>query len=189
MKGVITHKRINNILGILVILAALYIFVLPFMPGVSWWVKHDAPVVGAKSATVLPVTDSIPAENTLVIPKIDLRTIIHDGNITSLNKGAWHIPGTGEPDLGGNTVLAGHRFTYSGSAIFYNLDKIQKSDMIYIYWEGKRYEYVVEATNVVPPTDTSLVAPTTAPVLTIYTCTPLWSAKDRLVITARLVVE
>lgn len=189
MKRFITHKRINNTLGVLVAAAASYIFLLPYTPEISWWVRHDAPVVGAKAAPVLPPTDPIPAENTLVIPKIDLRTAIHGGSITSLNKGVWHIPGTGEPDLAGNTVLAGHRFTYSGSAIFYNLDKVQKSDMIYVYWEGKRYEYIVEAVNVVPPTDASLVAPTTSPVLTIYTCTPLWSAKDRLVITARMVVE
>lgn len=189
MKGVITHKRINNTLAALVALAALYIFVLPFMPAVSWWVKHDAPLVGAQAPAVLSSTDSIPADNTLVIPKIDLRTGIHGGSITSLNKGAWHIPDSGEPDLGGNTVIAGHRFTYSGSAVFYNLDKVQKSDMVYVYWEGKRYEYIIEAINVVPPTDTSLVAPTHSPILTIYTCTPVWSAKDRLVITARLVVE
>lgn len=82
--------------------------------------------------------------------------------------------------------MAGHRFTYSGKAVFYYLDKVAINDNMTLYWQGKRYDYVVTSVNVVPPTDAKLVAPTDTPTLTIYTCTPLWSAKDRLVITAKL---
>lgn len=185
-----THRLVNNYLAALVVLLAAYIFILPFLPAVTWWVQHDAPVIGTKPATVLAADDPIPAENTLVIPKIGLRTPVHSGpDIASLNKGVWHIPDSSTPDGDGNTVMAGHRFTYGGNAIFYNLDKLTASDTLYVYWQGQRYEYIISAIRVVPPTDTSLVQQTGAPMLTIYTCTPLWSAKDRLVISAQLVME
>lgn len=161
------------------------------MPAVTWWVQHDAPIINASTPqnSVLPANDAVPAENTLVIPSINLRAAIYAGDISNLNKGVWQIPATSHPDKGGNTVLAGHRFTYGGNAVFYNLDKVQKSDRMYVYWEGRRYEYIVSAIAVVPPTDGSLVGKTDTPMLTVYTCTPLWSAKDRLVISAQLVEE
>jgi sortase A len=80
----------------------------------------------------------------------------------------------------------GHRFTYAGPAVFYFLDKIQLKDKIYVDWQQKRYIYEVQNIKEVPPTALSVHAATNKPVLTLYTCTPLLTAKNRLVITSKL---
>lgn len=102
-----------------------------------------------------------------------------------LHYGVWRLPYTSTPDKGGNTVLVGHRFTYTEpQGVFYFLDKIRVGDAITVYWQGKPYEYVVMSTSVVPPTDLAVEAQTTTPRLTLYTCTPLWTAQNRLIVVA-----
>lgn len=178
---------INNVLALTVVVLALYIFVWPFLPALSWWTKYDAPVISHKPVTTVAANQPVPQQNTLIIPSLNMRQEVFDGPTQhTLSKGVWHLPGNSSPNIGGNTIMAAHRFTYSGKATFYYLDKINMSDPITLYWQGKRYDYIVTAINVVPPTNTSLITQTTDPTLTLYTCTPLWSAKDRLVITAKL---
>jgi sortase A len=82
--------------------------------------------------------------------------------------------------------LVGHRFTYAGAAVFYNLDKVKSGDQIIVYWHGKAYEYKVFNISQVSPNKASVEAPTNESILTLYTCTPLLTAKDRLVIQAVL---
>jgi LPXTG-site transpeptidase (sortase) family protein len=103
----------------------------------------------------------------------------------ALHFGVWHLPGTGNPATGGNTVLAGHRFTYHDPAVFYHLDKVKTGDPIIMYWNHKKYTYKVTTILTVPPTEVSVQAPTKEPLLTIYTCTPLWTSKYRLVLQAK----
>ena len=82
-------------------------------------------------------------------------------------------------------MLVGHRFTYDGPATFYSLDKVSIGDNIVVYWSSREYDYRVESIKVVPPTAIEVEAPTKDAQLTIYTCTPLWSAKNRLVIVSK----
>ncbi len=187
MHGIITHRRLNNGLAVVVIVLALYILAWPFLPALTWWTRYEAPVISHKAPTSVAVNAPIPQQNTLVIPVLNMREEVFDGpDQHTLNKGIWHLPDNSTPIIGGNTIMAGHRFTYSGKAVFYYLDKVHTGDEMTLYWQGKRYDYLVTGVNQVPPTDTSLIAQTADPTLTIYTCTPLWSAKDRLVITAKL---
>ena len=170
---------------------ALYIIVSPFLPQFMWWLRHDSPI-----HTVVPGTKKVsdpakmPAETPitgeqLIIPALGMREDIHGGaSVSALRKGVWRLPHSSTPDSGGNTVLVGHRFTYSGQAVFYHLDKVKQGDHISVTWQGKLYNYVVKTIKVVPPTEVSVEANTKEPMLTIYTCTPLLTAKDRLVIQA-----
>jgi sortase A len=128
----------------------------------------------------------MPADNRLVIPKIALDQHIYIGKSQYLvNKGPWARPNTSTPPKGGNTVIVGHRFTYSGPATFYSLDKVAAGDTVVLYWHGKEYDYKVARKEVVPATAIEIERPTKDSQLTLYTCTPLWSAKDRLVIIAK----
>lgn len=184
----VSLRRWNDLLSIVVVALAVYILLWPFLPSLAWWAKYQAPLISHTHSTVLAVTDPTPDFNALVIPKLDMRQQVHDGKTAlTLSKGIWHIPGSSTPDKGGNTVMAGHRFTYSGKAVFYYLDKVAVGDSITTYWGGKRYDYHVSLIKEVSPDDTTLVQPTDNPKLTIYTCTPLWSAKHRLIIQADLV--
>lgn len=114
-----------------------------------------------------------------------LQQPIHEGDKAALNKGVWHTPLSSAPDKGGNVVLTGHRFTYGGPAVFYHLDKVKQGDEIVLYWHKQKYRYQVEQVLVVPPSAAEVIAPTGQPRLTIYTCTPLVTAKNRLVIQAK----
>lgn len=180
-------RRFNAALSLIIVVLALYILIWPLLPSLRWWVRFQAPIVSHVPSISVVQSDPVPAVNTLIIPKLEMREQVFDGpTLHTLSKGVWHLPNSSSPDKDGNTVFAGHRFTYSGKAVFYYLDKVAINDNITLYWQGKRYDYVVTAINIVPPTDGKLIARTDSPTLTVYTCTPLWSAKDRLVITAKL---
>jgi sortase A len=64
------------------------------------------------------------------------------------------------------------------------LDKIASRDRIIIYWKGVEYNYNVRTIRTVSATALEIENPTDKDVLTLYTCTPPWSAKDRLVVVA-----
>jgi sortase A len=116
--------------------------------------------------------------------QLDVR--VYEGrDARALRDGPWHRPNTGSPDTGGNMVIAAHRFTYTQPrASFYHLDVVRPGDEIGIFWHGKKYLYTVQNIRTVPATDISIEAQTTESQLTLYTCTPLWNPKNRLIVTA-----
>ena len=130
----------------------------------------------------------IPRENTLIIPKIGVNTAIIEGTTeATLDKGIWHRPKSSTPDKGGNTVLAGHRYQYvTGPHTLFSLDKVAVGDRIMLYWEGKKYIYEVFETSVVPPTAIEIENNTEEAILTIYTCTPIYTTLNRLVVKAKV---
>jgi sortase A len=181
----ITNRRLNTLLSLVLLLQALYILVWPFLPGITWWVRHDVPIVSGLTAPKVDVA-LVPEENTLIIPSLGLKEKIHEGpDISAVNRGVWRRPQSSTPIQGSNTVLVGHRFTYDGVSVFYNLDKVKVGDEIVVYWQQEPHRYKVDQIVVVPPEAVEAEAPTVDSVLTLYTCTPLLTAKDRLVVRAR----
>lgn len=179
-----TLHWINNGLSAIVICLALFIILTPLFPEVEYDVVHAA-------QTQNPRTQELPAppiakENRIVIPVIGVDAPILESNSTDiLDQGIWHRPHTGAPDIGGNMVLVGHRFLYtSGPKTFYLLPKLKQNDQIYVAWEGKQHVYKVIETRIVPPTAVEIEAPTAVPMLTLYTCTPLWNPTERFVVIA-----
>lgn len=125
-------------------------------------------------------------DNRVTIPSILVNAPFLQGSEDVLNSALWHRPGTGNPAQGGNMVLAGHRFQFtSGPKTLYHLDKVKVGDDIMVSWEGEVYKYVVYEMVEVAPTAVEIEQETTNHILTIYTCTPLWSADQRLVIKAK----
>lgn len=185
--------KTNNILLALIIFINSYLILAPLYPkAYLWWqlrighrqeqlekVVHEASSKPSKKSTVRQ-------GEWLVIPKIAIDTQVFEGpTIATANKGIWHRPKTSSPDKNSNTVLVGHRFTYTQpKGIFYNLDKLAIGDEMALFWNGKAYKYKVSDVKVVPPDDVHVEDPSDDAKLTLYTCTPLWSAKNRLVITA-----
>lgn len=174
-------------------LLGLYIVVTPFLPQLTFWLRDKSPTTsapydGALAASVGSDAEAtIPADNRLVIPSIQLNeSVFEGGGIWVIRDGGtWHRPGTSDPDQGGNTVIVGHRFYGSDTSTFYHLDKVTVGQKLALYWEGKEILYEVAEIKVVGPSSTEIEAPTNEPQLTIYTCTPLWSAKQRLVVIAK----
>jgi sortase A len=181
-------RTVNNWLTVVVVVLAVYVIGMPFIPALKWGVRHEAPVISHPATVVTPPASSptAPQDNTLIIPNLGLSEVINEGaSVHTLHFGVWHLPGTSSPDKGGNMVMAGHRYTYSGSGVFYHLDLVKAGDPIVLYWQHKRYDYTVTKTEVVPPTEVSVQAPSKDAHLTIYTCTPMWTFKDRLVVFAK----
>lgn len=119
------------------------------------------------------------------IPKLGLERVVVEGaDVGSLRKGPGHEPGTALPGMAGNAVIAGHRTTYG--APFYRLDELAPDDLILIETPSGPARYVVTGSQVVDPDDVWILEPTGDDRLTLYTCTPRYSAESRLVVTAHL---
>lgn len=183
--------RINTCLLVAIILINSFVIVLPFLPAVIFQQQLKSPHAKEiqKAVATKPLPQSIDAAaEQLLIPSMVLDEPIHEGkDLRTLRYGIWRLPHTSTPDKGSNTVIVAHRFTYTNPrGTFYHLDKVHAGDTIAILWHGKKYTYTVRQVQQVPPTQLSIEAPTKEAQLTLYTCTPLWSPKDRLVVTASL---
>lgn len=187
-------QKVNDGLTWTVVLLAAYIILAPLFPQFTlWWsglFDHNDGLVYASNLATPDQNRNlkpVPKENTLVIPRLRLNKRVHEGaDAATLARGLWRRPHTSMPDRGGNTVIAGHRFTYSSPAIFYHLDKLKVGDKIALFWDKTEYNYEVQSIRIVDPGDVEVERPTDEPTLTLYTCTPLWTSRQRLVVQARL---
>lgn len=174
----LTLRRINNVLTAVVFLLCLYLVATPFLPKATYVFKPEPPLAKKHAKP--------PQENMLVIPAIKLQEKIYDSlDPLTLNQGIWHPRQSSTPNYGSNTVLTGHRFTYNGPAVLYNLDKVNVGDQIIVYWDHKKYDYKVHTIKTVLPSDSEVLDQTDEAILTIYTCTPLVTATHRLIIQAK----
>jgi sortase A len=160
--------------------------------------------IDPQNIVIDPSTDiTVGPEPRLIIPKINVDVpVSYDvGNdyasqmkAMAVGVAQFAIPGAdSHPGQIGNTVIAGHSsndLLDSGDYkfIFAQLDKLAVGDSIYANYQGKRYTYTVTGKAVVEPNDVNkLVYPTTKPVMTLLTCTPLGTALHRLLVTAEQV--
>lgn len=187
--------KVNNILLVLIISINCFIIIYPLWPRLWFWasphISKNKPETLQALVEQAPNTSvKDPNENTnhIVIPSMLLNEQIHEGiGTTALSKGIWHLPNTSTPNKGGNTVIVAHRFTYTNPrGVFYFLDRLKPGDTFALFWDKQRYVYKVQDSRVVKADETSVEAPTVDNRLTLYTCTPLWNPKDRLVVTATL---
>ena len=120
------------------------------------------------------------------IPKIDMTQNLYEGvELTVLNVGPGHWPGTAQPGGYGNTVIAGHRVTHSKP--FRNVDKLENGDDIFVTHNNETFNYKVSGTEIVYPKDIWIVDQTPGFRLTLFACHPPGSASQRIVIYADLV--
>jgi sortase A len=119
------------------------------------------------------------------IPSIGLtKTIVEGVGVDELKKGPGHYPGTPLPGQAGNSSIAGHRTTYGSP--FHNLDELVENDLIYVTTVQGSFVYRVVEQLIVKPKDVFVLNPTEDNRLTLTTCHPRWSARERLVIVAEL---
>ena len=139
------------------------------------------------SPTPIPDYELTNIKNRLTIPQIgiDMPVFLND-DVRTLIKGGWMFPHTSTPDKSGNTVIFGHRFKFLPPIgnTFYSLDKLKVGEEFELSWQGQIYKYRVTESKVVEPTDLSVLNPTTSPRLTLITCSPLFTSKQRLVVIA-----
>jgi len=154
--------------------------------------EPDTEPVPAPSSTVLAARLTPPPQGDplakLTIPKIDLEKIVIEGVRTSdLEDGPGHFPETPLPGQYGNAAIAGHRTTHGQP--FNRIDELQVGDEVIVETIVGRFTYLVTGQVIVSPNDYQLVIPTTDPTvatLTLTSCHPKFSAKQRIVVTAVL---
>lgn len=130
----------------------------------------------------------------LIIPKIKLEQVVQDGatlyndyrSTQLFRKGPSHVKDTADPGEEGVGLISGHRTTYG--APFYKLDRLTKGDEIKVETFWDTYIYKVIETRVVRPTDLSVLSEYQGKgkILILTTCTPLYSAKRRLLVIGKM---
>ena len=134
-------------------------------------------------ATVNKLTSTKPVigENRLYIPQInvDVAIVPINGNEQeALEKGAINrSPSSGNPQAGGNFVVAAHRFNLGltpsqtrAKSPFYHMDKLRSGDQFFIDYDGTRYVYQIIDKQRVDENDTSIEERTDTARVTLYTC-------------------
>ena len=117
------------------------------------------------------------------IPRLDLSVIVFEGTSDdTLARGVGHLRGTAAPGQLGNLVLAAHRDTF-----FRGLRDIRQGDQISVKAPDCDYQYSVDSTAIVQPTQTEVVRPTGDATLTLITCYPfnyIGNAPERFIVRA-----
>lgn len=107
--------------------------------------------------------------------------------------GLGHYPDTQLPGEPGNFAVAGHRLTYGD--VLRDQDRLTAGDEIYVESPDGYYTYEVYETHVVLPHQSEVILPVPGEpqaqadrsLLTLTTCHPLFSNRERLITHAELV--
>jgi len=137
-------------------------------------------------APVIPKVGDIVGK--LTIPSIKVsKWIIAGVGYKQLEKGPGLFAGSPLPGQLGNVAIAGHRTTYG--APFSRIDEIQKGDIVTIDTSAGSFTYEVNgAPRIVNATDVAVVKTKdkTIASLTLVSCHPKWTSKQRIIVTAVL---
>ncbi|WP_195443776.1 class C sortase [Peptoniphilus harei] len=129
----------------------------------------------------------------LIIPKLDMKKPIYlDATFDHLDWGVAQVEGTSLP-LGGmstRSVIAGHRGWW-GDLMFYNVDKLEVGDEIFIDGRTGLLEYRVTGKDIISPSDWESILPVAGKdMVTLLTCHPKRPPRPkRLLINAERVEE
>jgi sortase A len=140
-----------------------------------------------RQSTSSPSQESGAVVSRIRIPSIGVDEIIRSGIALSvIDRGVAHWVGTSAPGGSGNVVLAGHRSTHTRP--FNALHRLESGDLIYLEDSGGfDVMYRVSNTFIVEPEDIWITYDFGRPMLTMFACHPLGSAKQRIVVQADLV--
>ena len=146
-----------------------------------------------------------PSDNRIFIPKINknvpLVSVPNHKNWKSLENtiqkglqnGVVVHPVSRDPGQLGNFFVTGHSSYYAWDRgkfkdVFALLHEVDPGDQVEVYWEGKKYVYLMREEKVVPPTQISVLnQPKNKSILTLMTCTPVGTNKNRLILVGDLV--
>ena len=120
------------------------------------------------------------------------KVVVEGVGTDDLKRGPGHYPGTQLPGQVGNFVVSGHRTTYG--APFNRVDELRSGDAVVVETRDTWYTYTVTVNEIVRPTAIEVTYPVpkdaeakpTKALLTITSCHPKYSARQRIVVYAEL---
>jgi len=199
------NKALSILLELLAFGIIVYLAAAPFYPMLKYNLTFEknqprrwqTPQIVRQETTEavdeLPAAEIADSPNRLIITKIGVNApIVESNNDTyGLSRGAWRVPDGSTPKQGGNTIITGHRFKYlpPNNVTFYLFDRLERGDIVSVLWNEEYFYYRIKETKVVPATDVSILDQTDESILTLFTCDPIWSTKNRLVIVSELINE
>ena len=192
-------RRAISVLSIVLFLAGVAMFAYPvgtdaysrYQQGELQERFDDPEVIAAYAERRIPVGDGL---TTLRIPKLDVEILVVEGTTpAALRAGAGHYEATPLPGEPGNVAIAGHRTTYGRP--LNRMDELTEGDVVELETPFAVHTYRAVAPFdghgnpwVVPPTDFSVIAQEgVKSLLTLTTCHPKGSARQRLIMRFELV--
>lgn len=140
------------------------------------------------TAAPLPPPDDGEAIARISIPKIGVDQIVVEGVARDdLKKGPGHYPQTPLPGQPGNAAIAGHRTTYGQP--FHRVDELAPGDEIIVTTRQGTFRYEVSGTEIVAPSQVEVIEDRGDDRLTLTSCHPKYSARQRIIVSALLVDE
>lgn len=169
----------------------------------SW--ALDQQIRGRKKPETAPVSKAARGDSLgrIEIPRLNVSTMVREGvDAETLSVSAGHVPSTAFPDQAGNFVVAAHRDT-----LFRAIRNVRRGDVVTFESPHATYQYEVEATKIVDPSDVSVLAPNGGGImlplryaaatrldserlLTLITCYPFYfigPAPKRFIVEARMI--
>lgn len=162
----------------------------------------EQPVLDIYSKYISGKEANTTGKNYLKINSIDVEGLVVEGSIDNseqlLSQGFWKMDGTGnfgislsedsKYEIVQTPVIYGHRFDKlpPEKQTFFALDKLNIGDRLEVGYGDKIYYYEVVSSEVIEPTNWEALNPLQYNALKLVTCTPLWTDKQRLVITAKM---
>ena len=149
--------------------------------------RKQIPIGGALTRLIVRdfgACKTCPGINVIVVEGIS-------GN--ALRAGAGHYPNTVLPGEQGNVAIAGHRTGFGEP--FRHVDALRPGDKVVLETPIGRFIYEVMTPPIeghgnpwiTNPKDTSVISPTIEAILTLTTCDPPHTSKNRLIVRAKLI--
>ena len=187
-------------MGLAVVLVILFLQYnrLIFAPIAAYVSPGESPAGEITAVDPTVTLTKVSAENKLIIPKLNVDVPLNFGVsvndvMAAMNNGVVHYRINGAsayPGEIGNFVVMGHSAgdVYSTNQykfIFSGLERLEEGDIIYVHYNSVRYTYKMVGREIIWPTEVSkLVIETNKPMMTLVTCWPLGTSRQRLLISA-----
>lgn len=193
------RQRFLLLTGIAFVIFSQIILGAIFYPLISAEIKYR--FRNAETAFEFPAVDPLNQDFMLIIPKINLISkVLPNINpfnkteyLKALNFGIAQAAGSALPNKKGNIFLFAHSTDSpininQYNALFYLINKLTSGDKIYLTYQGRKYEYVVDSTKIISPSEIEYLSPATPKqILTLMTCWPPGTTLKRLLVISHLI--
>lgn len=210
-KNNVTMKQCNNetinklskyliTFGYCFLVIGVLIFTLTFYPVIKEEINYQISTKRDQNKLKKVEIKPLDKEFGIVIPKIGANAKIVP-NVDPYNekeyqwqltKGVAHAKGTSLPGQIGNTFIFAHSsgdwYTANRyNSVFYLLNKLEKDDDIYLYYQNQKFHYKVSEKKIVDSTAIDyLVRKKAEKIVTLMTCWPPGTTLKRLLVIGKL---
>lgn len=158
------------------------LLVVALVAGLLWSTPAEAAPAGRETVQA----KSVGPVAVIEIPRLNVRENVWSGvTDAQFDKGVGYWPGTALPGQEGNMVIGGHRTARPRP--FWDIQKLRAGDAVYLTRKGRTYTYEVTRYRVVAASATWIINQTSDATLTLFTCHPRGTTRQRYVVNARLI--